>query len=956
MASTTRSKPAPTLPAKKRKASNASSTHSGGSTSEASLRKDETTSTRVLPTRAKRKASSQEESVGSRKSSRDLSVSRLPTKKRKGSNDSSRGGGDTSSTNASRKGSLDSNNSDRVIPEEVRKISKEPSSTEEATRQEPCRKGSADVSSPSRLSASSKVRKGSRDSNDMRPPRKGSQDSLSVTFADTLPRLRKGSNDSGLLDVERKLSDVSHNGLKLPEDTALRLDPPKLEKLPHNALEHLDALGPTAIVGSGSEEKNERKESDADKSDSAATFASSGQRLLLEAIMASSHSIDGSRGRVDAKPAASAAPAPSIAAFSSAPTAAPPAAHITSTHRSEVANRERLESWGAMSDLSIPHNPLDDASGSGQRSAAIPTIPTRISLNRDRVNSVASLSDFNRERLNSMASFSELSLNLPMLLDYEVGSANSATDLQAYVAMAVASVGDQLAELATAVEQAASRDDDSHMKKDKEIGSETSSVASPIIGAVTDSSRGRGGARMKRRPRSWSTSSGKISVDYEAVQAAVDAAQAATGSLDLTAIGKVAPTSGDPSGDATTDSSSLDTKPKAQRRKLPLKRARADSASINSIASDTRKRAALTDEEMESIRERARAVAEQDTSLKRAPPLKKRGKRSNPLPDKNTSQSLLRTPKVSNRTTRVPDDAPIVPLPAKSSSTVSSSKSSKAPANQKWELMFNCLLEFVEERKEEETKDLNDEDTASWVWDGNVPTTYKTKDGKALGRWVNNQRSAKSKGTLKDDREDRLVQAGLKWSVLSSNSWNEMLEELRIYVHEKTQDGKEWDGNVPTSYQIKTRPNSQFQGEDKNLGRWVNRQRSMYQAGRLRKDRQLALEKLGLKWSMLSTTSWDSMYDTLLVYIADRKKEGKDWDGNVPANYKTSDDPPRALGRWINRQRSAFIKKKLKQEYIDKLNNLGLKWSVHERGRGGEDDGDDDSDSDSSENGDDDEK
>jgi hypothetical protein len=53
--------------------------------------------------------------------------------------------------------------------------------------------------------------------------------------------------------------------------------------------------------------------------------------------------------------------------------------------------------------------------------------------------------------------------------------------------------------------------------------------------------------------------------------------------------------------------------------------------------------------------------------------------------------------------------------------------------------------------------------------------------------------------------------------------------------------------------------------------------------------------------------------------------------GNVPANYRTNDNPPRALGRWINRQRSAYGKDKLKSEYIEKLNKIGLKWSVHER-------------------------
>ncbi len=60
-------------------------------------------------------------------------------------------------------------------------------------------------------------------------------------------------------------------------------------------------------------------------------------------------------------------------------------------------------------------------------------------------------------------------------------------------------------------------------------------------------------------------------------------------------------------------------------------------------------------------------------------------------------------------------------------------------------------------------------------------------------------------------------------------------------------------------------------------------------------------------------------------------KDGSEWDGNVPANYRTSDNPPRALGRWINRQRSAYGKDKIKTEYVEKLNKIGLKWSVHER-------------------------
>ena len=119
--------------------------------------------------------------------------------------------------------------------------------------------------------------------------------------------------------------------------------------------------------------------------------------------------------------------------------------------------------------------------------------------------------------------------------------------------------------------------------------------------------------------------------------------------------------------------------------------------------------------------------------------------------------------------------------------------------------------------------------------------TRQTKDGKALGRWINNQRSAKHKGSLKKERDLKLVSTGLKWSVLSTNSWQDMMNELKQYVREKTKDGQPWDGNVPTNYKIKgsAGENGGDGEDDKNLGRWINRQRSLYQSGRLRKDRQV---------------------------------------------------------------------------------------------------------------------
>jgi hypothetical protein len=844
------------------------------------------------------------------------------------------------------------------------------------------RKGSLDMTFNLGLDEDSKNRKGSLDSSfnleeDSRKRRKYSHDS-SATFEGDFWR-RKSSIDSTFeyqIQSRRKLSDNSI--LRIddlmapmplpalpaldPANSAIDLEPETRKHLPSmdmSALEHLDLLCTSSLAPTLAEAQptdrdvaTAQRHPDADDSSSNGTFASSGQRLLLEAIMmATTNSVPGGcdGSGLDSLPREQLFPREQEQLFPLEQEQLFPREQL---YPKSNGARDRLESWGGMSDLSFPigsaeiamasaalqnqqlhqlQNPHQQLPGNDlnilEETPKPSAIPSRISLQRDRLSSVASLSEtLQRDRFNSVASLSEMSLSgLPnMMLD----GIDMTGDIQAFVAAAMASVGDQLADLAGAVESVA------FLSPDQEgTESENSSVASPLIGAMSDMARGGRQRRSRNRPRSWSASSGKISVDYEAVAAAVDAAHAATGTLDLAAIGSMAPP---PSGAPYTASGD---KKQKSRRQLPLNRNRGSSASSDergqpSSPAHPPVKSSVSDCEMERIRERARAAAGYKPPSKKhppnLPPIKKRAKRNSPEPDRqNSSSSHMGTPKVSNRTTKTAPNIPYAPLVPPSEA--SSKASSKGQANQKWESMFECLLGFINDRREEETKTMTDEEKNMWVWDGNVPTTYKAKDGKAIGRWVNNQRSAKSKGSLKEEREHRLVDAGLKWSVLASNSWNEMLEELRIYVQDTTKQGIKWDGNVPTNYQIKTRPNGRFAGEDKNLGRWVNRQRSLFQAGKLRKDRQLSLEKLGLKWSMLATTSWDSMYETLCDYVEEKKREGGDWDGNVPANFRTNENPPRALGRWINRQRSAFMKNKLKKEYMEKLNTVGLKWSVHER-------------------------
>ncbi|KAL7563615.1 hypothetical protein ACA910_013356 [Epithemia clementina (nom. ined.)] len=703
------------------------------------------------------------------------------------------------------------------------------------------------------------------------------------------------------------------------------------------------------------------------------------------------------------------------------------------------SRRDRLESWGGMSDLSGALQLSSTTTGAANHTNSIPgnftmtlmqtnddgevTVP-EIGFPSSDTNNQALLGrhGMNRDRLNSLASASEASLTgFPM----QVEGIDVTIDIQAFVSATVASMSDQLAEIASAVELVGTLgedailrrdpdddddgedddDDDDNDDDDDDDDDDHNLNESLDVGSDASSSV------LRRRPRSQSVNSGILSVDRDALAVAVDAASAAAAAFDLEGVGRKHSNSfgsalslseildtNDCDDEAVEDeppkkkrspprqrkkkeklpSSPFSSKPanrRSNRRPLPLSqrtRGGSEHSSGSDQAPEPHKKSSMDKKEEAELRQRARAaVSARCHPLKKrvrdqgscstatsasSRPLKKRAKRNSsggsdkkaakPPPASTPFSSLTSshvTPKQSNRTVTKPDDVPVAPLVPSSGAAaageaatltpvLSSCKPANDKANQKWDSMFDQLLNFIDDRRAKETEGLPEEEQDMWIWDGNVPTNHKTEDGKALGRWVNNQRTAKVKGALRDDRIRRLEDAGLKWSVLPANAWNESLEELRLYVQERTKDGSEWDGNVPTNYQIKARPDGKFVGEDRNLGRWVNRQRSQYQAGKLRKDRQLALENLGLKWCMLEFTAWDSMYEILLRYIEEQRKGNRGrWDGNVPTNYKTPDHPPKSLGRWINRQRTAHYKKKLKQEYVDKLNRVGLRWSVHER-------------------------
>ena len=663
----------------------------------------------------------------------------------------------------------------------------------------------------------------------------------------------------------------------------------------------------------------------------------------------------------------------------------------TNSLMNSLNNRNRLESWGGMSDLSVggiaaQHTALKDTGILDDVMAAA------ADLEGDDLSSAASSLERMRTRALSGGSNSVSG----------VGTAGAATTAQqkgrprknSLASLSLASLSD------ASISASGSKNKSKAQSGGTTPTMKASSKKSPSTNKPSDTA---------------STSTPSIIVDYDAIASAVLAANLATDGLDLSAI-LGTPSTSKSSGDgsnkpppvvvATKQSCKKSARKTAEKRKLPPKSNLPKAPSLqpaktkplppiggvpqsNTTAGSTKPplvasmpplkstpqllvpkdkspqpfpvtsiniplvpipKSNKSKEEMEAIKERARAAAgyippapgSKKPEQRRPPPPRQMPTKPPNLPDTYLKNLLNPTTvQVPIKKRPPPSNLPVPehvqsqtlsqPPPLKQAPAMSMRRTTgTVQSQQKWEQMFDCLVQFIEDTREKSTRHMTEEQKAQWVWDGNVPTSYKTPCGKALGRWINNQRSAKSKGSLKDDREVRLVSTGLKWSVITTNSWMQMLEQLKLYAHNQSiKHGRPWDGNVPTNYKIRIPlpPSAGVGEEEKNLGRWVNRQRCLYQAGKLKKERQDDLNRIGLRWSVLSNAAWPSMYQSLCRYAEQRRKQSPNgWDGNVPANFKTQENPSHNLGRWVNKQRSAYANGRLKDEYVRKLESIGLKW------------------------------
>lgn len=196
-----------------------------------------------------------------------------------------------------------------------------------------------------------------------------------------------------------------------------------------------------------------------------------------------------------------------------------------------------------------------------------------------------------------------------------------------------------------------------------------------------------------------------------------------------------------------------------------------------------------------------------------------------------------------------------------------------------------------------------------------VPTNYKSKDGKHLGNWILRQRQLYKSNSLTDEQIKKLDSIGMDWMDRVDRIWENGFIEAKNYSEEY--------GNlsVPKNYRSNT---------DFPLGIWIQRQRSLYKNNKISEDRFKRLTDVGMNWN---PDNWESRFNLVKQYYEEH--------GNINISQKEVIQGI-WLGKWIVSQKKSMESGKLTNEQIEMLKTLPMEevgrkdnrwWSMYEEAR-----------------------
>ena len=178
---------------------------------------------------------------------------------------------------------------------------------------------------------------------------------------------------------------------------------------------------------------------------------------------------------------------------------------------------------------------------------------------------------------------------------------------------------------------------------------------------------------------------------------------------------------------------------------------------------------------------------------------------------------------------------------------------------------------------------------------GHMNVSQLDKKYRRLGRWLNNQRTFKKRGTLSKEKEDRLNEIGIVWNVPEAN-WNQRLGELSEFYK------KHGHFKVPSDYI-----------EYPKLYNWIKRLRKK----RPRKDRIHKLKSIGYDWDTEKNKIGKPRRDAWNRHVAELQDfYSEHGHFNVPYSENV------ALYSWLYRLR----RKRPSGKRIEQLQGIGFDW------------------------------
>lgn len=153
---------------------------------------------------------------------------------------------------------------------------------------------------------------------------------------------------------------------------------------------------------------------------------------------------------------------------------------------------------------------------------------------------------------------------------------------------------------------------------------------------------------------------------------------------------------------------------------------------------------------------------------------------------------------------------------------------------------------------------------------------------------------------------DELQDCRSLFEILQKNlnsTWNEYYQALCRY--------KDTHGNVIV-------PRRYIDDNDLYLGRWLGRQKNLYNNDKLTSEQVAKFELLGVEWEYERDKRFEKWYSLLCEY----KREYGNVD--VPSGYVSPDG--KKLGNWCNNIRTMHRAGKVCDERVERLNRLGFDW------------------------------